>query len=63
VDFFIRRHNSCLYLPLRGSNDRAVKSAKVSERSIAVLAMTINFSVTWPKKIEMSNLSNNERAG
>jgi hypothetical protein len=30
VDFFIRRHNSCFYLPLRGSNDRPVKSAKPS---------------------------------
>jgi hypothetical protein len=30
VDFFIRRHNTCFYLPLRGSNDRPVKSAKPS---------------------------------
>jgi hypothetical protein len=45
VDFFIRRHNSSFYLPLRGSNDRAVKSAKLNEPSITVFVQSSEASM------------------
>jgi hypothetical protein len=45
VDFFIRRHNSCFYLPLHGSNDRAVKSAKLSESSITFFVQSSEASM------------------
>jgi hypothetical protein len=45
VGLFVRHRNSCFYLPLRGSNDRAVKSAKLSQQSIAVLVQSSEASM------------------